>query len=268
MGFIQTAFSGSQILGLPFGLFLANRWGWHVPFILIVVVSILLGIAILKYLKPIDAHLAKHPDKHPLHHFIETIKNIKYLKAFAATALLSIGGFMIMPFSSAFSVHNLGIDVNHLPMVYMTTGFCSIFMGPFIGRASDAYGKFNTFFFGSILTIIMVLIYTNLGTTPLALFMLINALMFVGIFSRMIPSQALISAVPSAVNRGSFMSVSSSIQQFSGGLASLIAGMIVSSRADGYIEHFQIVGYVVVASTLVTLFMMYGIHKKIHEKLD
>lgn len=121
MGFIQTAFAGSQILGLPFGLYLATHWGWHLPFMLIVVVSAIVGIIIWKFLKPIDAHLAKHPDTHPLHHFIQTIKNVSYLKAFASVALLSIGGFMIMPFASAFSVNNLGIDLDHLPMVYMTT---------------------------------------------------------------------------------------------------------------------------------------------------
>jgi predicted MFS family arabinose efflux permease len=268
MGFIQTAFAASQILGLPIGLFLANHWGWHMPFILIVIISAIASIIIWKYLKPIKGHLVKHTDQHPLHHFVQTIKNPKYLKAFAATALLSTGGFMIMPFASAFSVHNLGIDMSHLPMVYMTTGFCSILIGPFIGRASDAYGKFNTFLFGSIVTIIMVLIYTHLGPTSLPLFMFINALMFVGISSRMIPSQALMSAVPAPLSRGSFMSISSSLQQISGGLASLLAGLIVKEGVGGHIEHFDILGFVVVGSTLITLYMMYGIHKKIHEKYD
>ncbi len=268
MGFIQTAFAGSQILGLPFGLYLATHWGWHLPFMLIVVVSAIVGIIIWKFLKPIDAHLAKHPDTHPLHHFIQTIKNVSYLKAFASVALLSIGGFMIMPFASAFSVNNLGIDLDHLPMVYMTTGVCSIITGPFIGRASDAFGKFNLFVLGTILSIIMVLIYTHLGPTRLEVFMLINAIMFVGITSRMIPAQALMSAVPAPLSRGSFMSVSSSLQQISGGLGSLLAGMIVTVKDNGHIDNFDHVGYVVIGSSLVTLYMMYGIHKRIHEKLD
>lgn len=32
MGFVQMAFSASQILGIPIGLYLADRWGWHIPF--------------------------------------------------------------------------------------------------------------------------------------------------------------------------------------------------------------------------------------------
>lgn len=268
MGFIQTAFAASQIMGLPLGLFLAGRWGWHSPFILIVGIGVLAGIVILKYLQPITGHLNKHPDKNPFHHLLTTIKNKRYLLAFAATSLLSIGGFMIMPFASAFSVHNLGIDLQHLPLVYMTTGVSSMIFGPFIGRAADAFGKYKVFIFGTFISIVMVILYMHLEQTSLPVFMLINATMFIGISSRMIPSQALMSAVPSMTNRGSFMAISASIQQISGGVGSALAGAIVVVTADGKIEHFDKVGYVVAGSSLFTLYLMYLIHLRIHEKRD
>jgi predicted MFS family arabinose efflux permease len=84
MGFIQTAFASSQILGLPIGLFLANHWGWHMPFLMIVGVSLVAILLILKFLKPIDEHLKfRHGHsplqsskfRNPFQHFIET-KNI------------------------------------------------------------------------------------------------------------------------------------------------------------------------------------------------
>src|SRR3982751_4435732 len=39
MGFIQTAFAASQILGLPFGIYLSNHWSWHMPFLVLVVLG-------------------------------------------------------------------------------------------------------------------------------------------------------------------------------------------------------------------------------------
>src|SRR5882762_302233 len=39
MGFIQMSFASSQVLGLPIGLYLANTWGWHSPFLMIVGIS-------------------------------------------------------------------------------------------------------------------------------------------------------------------------------------------------------------------------------------
>lgn len=58
MGFVQMAFSVSQIMGIPAGLYLANHWGWHAPFLMITGVSLLVYLSIWMYLKPIDAHLA------------------------------------------------------------------------------------------------------------------------------------------------------------------------------------------------------------------
>ncbi len=263
MGFIQTAFAGSQVLGIPLGLYLSNHWGWHMPFLMIVAVSSVVFLLIWFRLKPIDGHLALHPDRKPFHHLVETVSTPRYLQAFATTALLSTGGFMLMPFGSAFTVHNLGIEIGKLPMIYLVTGIFAIVTGPLVGRASDSFGKLNVFVFGTIVSIIMVLIYTNLGVTPIGMVMLVNIIMFVGIFSRMIPSQALMSAIPEPASRGSFMSVSASVQQMAGGVASILAGLIVVQGAGGYLEHFDRLGYVVVGAAVFSVCMMYLINGKV-----
>lgn len=265
MGLLQTAFAASQVLGLPAGLYFSNLWGWQMPFIMIVVVSVVAGIFILYYLKPIDEHLQLQVDKKAYEHLWHTMNVPRYLLSFAATALLSLGGFMIMPFSSAFTVNNLGLHQHQLPMIYLITGFASILIGPLVGKASDRFGKFNTFVFGSILGMVMVVIYTNLGVTSLPLVILVNTLMFVGIFSRMIPSQALTSAIPTAASRGAFMSVGASLQQLAGGLGSIVAGMIVVQEANGMIRHFEVVGYVMCGLSLLTLVMMYFINRFVLE---
>jgi predicted MFS family arabinose efflux permease len=126
-------------------------------------------------------------------------------------------------------------------------------MGPLIGKAADAFGKFRVFLFGTVLSIVMVLVYTHLGHIPLAALVLINSLMFVGIFSRMIPFQALSSTVPVQTQRGSYNAISASIQQLAGGLASVASGHIVTQAADGRLQHFDTVGYVVVATSLVAV---------------
>src|SRR5690349_19809665 len=36
MGFVQMAFASSQVLGIPIGLYLANKFSWHAPFLMIV----------------------------------------------------------------------------------------------------------------------------------------------------------------------------------------------------------------------------------------
>jgi predicted MFS family arabinose efflux permease len=263
MGVLQTAFAGSQILGLPAGIYLSNHWGWHAAFFMIVTVALIVGVVIVLNLKPIDAHLKLKPDHSPVHHLTQTLKNPRYVFAFASTALLSIGGFMMMPFSSAFIVNNVKISLNDLPTIYLITGICSIVIGPLVGKLSDRIGKYPTFIFGSIVGIIMVLVYTNLPPSSLGIVILVNALMFVGIFSRMIPAQALTSAIPNLDSRGAFMSVSASIQQVSGGLASIVAGLIVMENADGTISHFNTLGLVMVGISLTSLMMMYFLNQMV-----
>jgi predicted MFS family arabinose efflux permease len=263
MGIIQTAFAASSVVGIPMGLYLSNRWGWNAPFILIVVISVLVGAVMIRFLRPINAHLALQQDRTPLRHFVHTLSTPRYLQGFATTALLATGGFMLMPYMSAFSVHNLGISLIRLPLVYMITGVCSIIAGPLIGRASDIYGKFLVFCLGCVATIIMVIIYTHLGLTPISVVILVNCLLYVGVTSRMITASALISAVPQAADRGAYMSISSSIQQISGGIAAVLGGLIVTQSASGALQHYDILGYVLVGSTLITLVMMYLISRRI-----
>jgi hypothetical protein len=94
----------------------------------------------------------------------------------------------------------------------------------------------------------------------------VNSILFVGISARMISSQALITAVPDAAHRGSFMSVSSSVQQISGALASALAGTIVVEGAGGVLLHYDRLGYVVVAATWITVGMMYTIQRYTPER--
>ena len=266
MGFIQTAFAASQVLGVPAGLFLANHWSWHVCFIAIVGLSIVTIAVVALVMEPVDAHLKLKQDRNPFHHLIATIGEPRYTLAFAVTTLLATGGYMLMPYSSAFTVNNIGIDMAHLPTIYLVSGLFSIVTGPMVGRASDTFGKYPTFVFGCAMTIVMVLIYTHLGHVSLVTAITVNVLMFVGIFSRMIPSQALISAIPDQSQRGSFSAVSASLQQLSGGLGSVLAAAIISQQPDGSLLHFERIGYVVVTTTIITLVAMYFVQKGVADR--
>jgi len=263
MGFIQTAFAASQVLGIPMGLYLSNHWDWHVPFLVMAVMGLIGGLIVAWKLKPVADHLKIAQEHSAWMHLWHTVTEPRYLVAFATTALLMTGGFMLMPFSSAYLVNNLGIDLHHLPTVYLITGLCSIFVGPLVGRAADRVGKFRVFLFGSMLSIITVLVYTHLGRVGLPLVVLVNVVLFVGIFSRMIPFQAMVQSVPVQTQRGSFNAISASIQQLSGGLASVVAGHIVSIGADGTLHNFEVIGYIVVATGLVAMTLVWRLNRNL-----
>ncbi|MBL7834417.1 MAG: MFS transporter [Cyclobacteriaceae bacterium] len=264
MGFVQMAFAASQILGIPIGLYLANKLGWHSPFLLIVGVSAFAGLFIFVYMKPVNAHVQLQTVKNPLEHLLKTVSKPRYLQAFAATALLATGGFMLMPFGTAFSVNNLGVDRSDLPMIFSITGLFSIITGPVIGFFSDKIGKYTIFVLGSVWSIIMVLVYTHQDVIPLWMVIMFNVLLFMGISARIISSSALLTAVPTPADRGAFMGVNASLQQISGGIAAAIAGLIVYQETKtSPLENYPILGYVVSVTTIITIIMMYFLNRMI-----
>jgi predicted MFS family arabinose efflux permease len=266
MGTIQTAFAASQVMGLPLGVFLSNHWGWHAPFIMILVVGVPAGLLIAARLQPIVEHLKVPAKRNPVRHLVATVSERRYLSTFLATMMLATGGFMLMPFGSAFTVENLGIPLAKLPVIYMVTGAVTLVAGPLLGKVADAIGKYKLFVIGSAAGAALVALYCNLGRTPLATVLLINAVLFVAITCRMIAATTLVSAVPDLPDRGAFMSVNASVQQFSGGVASSLAGLIVVQAPHGPLLHYDVLGYVVVGAMTLTVLLMYPIHRAVMRK--
>jgi len=266
MGFLHTAFSASQILGIPIGLKLANEFGWHSSFLFIVLTGIPVLFICLKFFKPITGHIQAGVQINPIRHFINTLVNKSHLKAYTATVLLSTGGYMMMPFGSAFSTNNLGISIEDLPLMYTVTGLFTIVAGPLIGKLSDRTSRFNIFLAGSILSAMVVLYYTRLGITPFWVCVAISVVMFMGITARIVSSQALFSMVPEPGNRGAFMSVNASVQQLSGGIAAACAGQIVGQSDSGMILHYDTLGNVVCFTMLIATIMVYRLDKFVRLK--
>ncbi|GAB4093654.1 MFS transporter [Flaviaesturariibacter terrae] len=268
MGFVQMSFAVSQVAGIPIGLFLANHFNWHAPFVMIVGLCIATTAACALALRPVNAHLGERTDRNPLHHLVHTFSHRPYWLPYATTAALTIGGFLLMPFSTPFLINNVKVAQADLPFVYVCMGISSLILLPLIGRIADKAGKFPTFFAGSVLSAVMVAIYVNLPPVSLWVVIGVSAVMFAGIMSRMVPSQALMSAIPKAQDRGAFMSVMSSLQQVAGGVASLIAGAVIIQRPDRSLVHFNTLGYVGIVVMFLCIAGMYRISRRVAVKVE
>jgi predicted MFS family arabinose efflux permease len=266
MGFLQMAFAGASVLGLPIGLFLANEFGWHSPFLMIVGCCVVVLFLIINYVQPVAGHLAQGQEKNAVQHLMTTVTNLQYVKAFSSSVLIAIGGFMLMPFGSAFAVNNLGVSIHDLPKLYFITGICAMITTPALGKLSDTIGKYAVFCICSIILIIAVVIYSNFDQAPFWLVVLFSIIMFASFSGRMVSSSALLTAIPESKDRGAFMSINSAANMVSGGIASLIAGAIVYQTETGIIENYDILAYVVSSATIITMALMYMLNNMVKEK--
>ena len=133
---------------------------------------------------------------------------------------------------------------------------------PIIGKLSDKFDKFYVFAVGSVLTIIMAIIYTSLTPAPLWLVVVINMILFMGIMGRAIPANTLNTAIPEKEDRGAYMSITSSMQQMAGGIGALIAGaIVVQPTKTSPLENYDTMGIVVAVITLVCIYFVYRVSR-------
>ena len=267
MGFMQMGFGLSQIVGIPLSLFIADMYHWQTPFYLIVGLSVGMLLAILLALKPINAHLALKRENSAFKHLLATIKNRNYRIGFMATAFMSLGGYFMMPWGSAFAVNNVGISQKELPLLFMIVGISTFMIMPLIGWIADKVNKFQLFMLASLVMIGSVLVYVHLGETTLFVLIVVNIFMMGGIMARMVPSQALTTSVPEAKDRGAFMSINSSLQQMAGGVAAMIGGKIVWQYSPSApLMNFDLLGYVVIAVILINIYLTYRVYNYVKAK--
>jgi hypothetical protein len=59
------------------------------------------------------------------------------------------------------------------------------------------------------------------------------------------------------------MSINSSVMQVSGGVAAWIAGLIVVQSADGHLENYDLLGYVVTGTIIATIALLYMVNRMV-----
>lgn len=256
MGVIMTSFSMASILGVPFSLFLANQYNWHAPFIFLGGTSLILCLIIWIKIPSMTKHLSDSGNKEPLWNTLTRIaKNKNQRRALYFMSSVMFGHFAIIPFLSPSLVANAGLTEAQLPLMYMIGGGFTIFSSPFIGRLADRYGKHKVFLWGALTTLIPYWVITHLDHSPLWWVLAICAFFFVVSGGRMIPATALVSGTARSQNRGSFMSIVSCVQQLSSAFSSYLAGLIVTTGAQGQLENYEVVGYIAIAFTFVAIFL-------------
>jgi predicted MFS family arabinose efflux permease len=232
----------------------------------VILASVIFFVALF-VLKPVNAHLKLQRDN-AFKHLWQTISNKEYRIGFIATAFMSLGGYLMMPWGSTYSVNNIGISQEDLPLMFMIVGVATFVIMPVVGVLSDKLNKFTIFTGASVLMVVTVLIYIQLPKVSLFMLILVNVFMMIGIMARMVPSQALAASIPAMKDRGAFMSVNSSLQQMAGGVAALIGGWIVQQKTQfSPLENFDYLGYLVVAVILINIALTYRVYSFVSKRV-
>lgn len=258
LGIVMSAFSMASALGLPIGLYFAFNYGWNWPFLVLGAVSILNAVAVYFTLPPVREHLDHPGPKVNSWEFIKNIPNHKnQWMALTYTMLLMFGHFAVIPFITPYLVENVGFERQEITLVYLIGGIATIITNPRIGRWADQTNKHRVFTILASLSIIPILVLTNLPPVPLWMALVVTGLFFILAGGRMVPSTAIVTSVIKPRNRGSFMSLNSSVQNMTAGLASIVAGVLVTVPKGGHhVYGFWKVGLIGALFTVIAMWLM------------
>jgi predicted MFS family arabinose efflux permease len=255
MGIVMTSFSLATVAGVPVGLFLANHFGWHIPFFMLTGTSSIVLCIGYFVLPPINGHIGRHSGVRPVRALLDLVTRRNHIDAFLLMAAMMIAGFSVIPYLSPYMVSNVGLTEQDLPLIYFFGGGATIFTSRFIGRLSDRYGKKRVFMIIAAGSIIPIIAVTSLPAVPLWAALFVTTIFMILTSGRMVPAMALVTSSVAQERRGSFMSINSSIQQISSGAASYVAGLILGSSASGALVHFEIVGIFAALTSVLCIYL-------------
>jgi predicted MFS family arabinose efflux permease len=260
MGTIMAAFSVASVAGVPIGLYLAEIFSWHAPFVGLAAgagaIWVVFSIKMPSMISHLDGSAKtsfRREWRKELRVFGTILLDPNHRRAFALTICLMLGAFSIIPFISPFNVNNAGLPEDKLPLVYLFGGLCTFFTSRYFGILSDRHGKQKIFSILAVLSLIPIVALTNLPPSSVPVILVVSSLFMVLVSGRFVPAMALITASADPKKRGSFMSVNNSIQHMAGGVATLAGGALMTTATSGALVGFERVGYMALAMTLLSL---------------
>jgi predicted MFS family arabinose efflux permease len=254
MGTLMAAFSVASVVGVPLGLYFATVYNWQYPFMIVGALGLIIIPLVYFYIPNMVDHIQKHETKpNPFAVITNILSNTNQLRALMLTSTLMFAHFIIVPLLSPFMVANVGFTEHQLTYIYLVGGTLTIFSAPLVGKLADKYGKHSVLTAFSFIALLPLFFITHIGFVPLYVALTITAGFFVFSGGRMIPSMALVSSVVTPQQRGSFMSINSSLQQITTGLAAFIAGNIVIKSSEGPLLHYNWIGYISIVATFACI---------------
>ncbi len=252
-GSLMSAFALASVAGVPLGLWLGTAYGWHIPFICLVVLGAPIIPLAAVALPRLDAHLGKvHVS--PWRSLAATFSEPNHLSAFALIVSLMLGGFTVIPYISPYLVANVGMTEQELPLVYVAAGALTLIAAPIIGRLADRHGKLRVYRIIAPMSALLMLVITHLPRTHAALAVAAVSLLMVTNAGRMIAAMAMVTSSVRPAQRGGFMSANSSVQHMATGLGAWLGGVVIKQASSGRLMRFGVVGWIAAATTLASLY--------------
>jgi predicted MFS family arabinose efflux permease len=266
VGKVFGSFSLAAVLGVPLSLEIAHYFDWWAPFVAVSAVAAVTVIIIRIHLPPMRRHIDERDHTLPPFSVLAGLKQHPAMRyACLVIASSSFAAFLIIPNISAFVQQNMGYPRQWLGFLYFCGGSAAFFSMRFIGKKSDQFGYARTSLMatGILWACIWLWFDVEYMAIPAALYFII---FMMGMSTRNVTSNALISKIPKAHERAGFMSLISSVQHLMSGVGATCSTLLLVENSDMKLEGMDSLAHLSMAVFIIMPWMMFKIERLIQAR--
>ena len=214
-----------QIIGIPMGIVMAERWGFHSPFYLFAI-TMALTLPLLFFgvpQPPVKRTSERLTVSGAFADYVTLLKRPEVAWAAVAYFVMFFGVAVFVIYLPTWLERDLGASGDQIALMFLVGGIANVVTGPQAGKLSDRIGRK-----GIILLSCIGLSVLMLGTVPLVTNITIAYVFFfltmVLVAMRVSPFSALLTGLVRDERRGSLMSLAVALGQLGFALGGAVSG--------------------------------------------
>jgi predicted MFS family arabinose efflux permease len=273
MGAVMGAFAAASVLGVPLGIALAEIGGWHLPFIGVGAMGLVVVVMVWVLLPPLRGHLggvlAHRRAVDHLAGLATMLRRPLVLSSYAMTFTVNAGAFVLMPNIATYLQNNLGLPEAQLKWLYLTGGIVSFFTTRAAGVLVDRAGPTRVALVGSLgFALVTWAGFARTDVLPFetallpCMFVLFATFMFSnGV--RNVAYTTLTTRVPAPEERARFMSLQSAVQHLSAAAGASLSAHLLMTDAEHRLIGMPALAWLAIASALLLPLLVRNVHRQL-----
>jgi len=251
-GWVMSGFAVGQVIGVPAGTVLADRFGFSAAFLLFAgLMAVSFVLILVAVPQPVvERSRGRLTVGSALVGYADLLRQRQVLGASLAYATMFFAVSCFVIYMPTWAETSLGMDADAIALLFVVGGTASVVFGPQAGRLSDRLGRKPLIVLSCVGTAVLFAASTFVVRVPTALYVLFFVAMVL-LAMRLSPFQALLTALVDERRRGTLMSLVVAIGQLGGGIGAAIAGPLYAEQ--GYLGCTLLAAGSILATGLLVL---------------
>jgi len=234
VGWVMSGAAVGQIIGIPMGIVMAERWGFHSPFYLFAI-TMALTLPLLFFGVP-QPPVKRTSDRLTVSgafaDYVALLKRPEVAWAAVAYFVMFFGVAVFVIYLPTWLEADLGASGGQIALMFLVGGVANVVTGPWAGKLSDRIGRKGIILLACVgLSILMV------GTVPLVTNITLAYVFFfltmVLVAMRVSPFSALLTGLVRDERRGSLMSLAVALGHLGFALGGAVSGPLFARVGYG-----------------------------------